>query len=836
MSTLSTLVVKLVGETGHFISSMNDAGKHAKGVAGKIGDAFNGVKNVVAVGAGAAVAGIAAIGGAAFKAAMDLDGAYDTIAIGTGASGKNLQKLKGDFDAVFKSIPTDAQPAADVITELNRRLNLSGPALQDLAVPLLEMTRLLGGDAKQNAELYSRVIGDWGIPQAEAAAGLDMMFAASQQTGIGVDKLMEKVVQFGSPLRLMGFSLGESVAMLGKWEKEGVNTELVLGSLRIAAGKFAKENVPLREGLMKSIEQIKNMKDSSAALAMGMAVFGAKAGPDMVAAIREGRFELGDLVQTLQDSSGAIMEAADATADFPERLKIFGNQAMVALAPLGMAIMDGIGKGLEAIGPVIGAVLPRVVEVLTAIGSWISTNVGPIFDQITRVVQGVVAWIQNNLPEIQAVITTTWDTIKARIEPVIDAIRSIIESVFGGIASFVNEHGAEIKQFVEDAWNGIRAIVEGVVNIVYAVVAGTLNAIAGFLRTHGDTIKAVIEGVWGAIKNTVETVINVIRQIVQTVTALLRGDWQSVWNGIKSIVETIWNGIVTAWNTFWGTIDSVLKTLSVNVKAGWDSFWGGIDKFLHDIWNGILSFIEGMVNSVIDTINGMVDAFNATIGKVTGEIPKLEHVALTTKTNMTTLMNGTKTDVGTAATGIANKIQTMVGTVTGYVATQTPGMMNPLRNEMSGARNHAVTKADEAKGAMTGLIDHTIAFVAANAPGMMDPMRDEIGGLNNEILDWVNSMLEAIERLLKKITGINIDLPEVPASASNANATGQTRAAGSNLSDGLMTAGASRTTASVTIASGAIVVYGAPGMSAEMIADEVLQRAGALADVRMRTG
>lgn len=58
----------------------------------------------------------------------------------------------------------------------------------------------------------------------------------------------------------MGFSLEESAAMLGKWEKEGVNTELVIGSLRIAAGKFAKDNIPLRQGLLDTMAAIKGRR------------------------------------------------------------------------------------------------------------------------------------------------------------------------------------------------------------------------------------------------------------------------------------------------------------------------------------------------------------------------------------------------------------------------------------------------------------------------------------------------------------------------------------------------------------------------------------------------
>jgi phage-related minor tail protein len=718
VSTLSTLVVKLVGEIGPFVTSMEKGAKAAKrageDISGSLNNAMSKIGNVAMIGAGAVVAAGAAIGGAALKAAMDLDEAYDTIAIGTGETGKVLEGLKADFDKVFTSIPTDAGPAADVIAELNTRLGITGPALTNLTTPLLEMTRLLGGDAKNNAALFSRVVGDWNIPLEDSAASLDMIFLASQKTGIGVDKLMEKVVQFGSPLRLMGFSLDESVAMLGKWEQEGVNTELVLGSLRIAAGKFAKENIPLREGLMNSIEQIKNMKDSSAALTKGMQVFGAKAGPDMVAAIREGRFELGDLVTALQNADGAIMDAAESTADFPEKLKVMGNKAIKALAPLGMAIMDGISKGLDTVGPVVEAVLPKVIEVFTTVGEWVSTNIGPVFEAVTRNIQDVIVWVQQNWPQIRQVIEDTWEKIRARVEPALKAVAAVISAVFGAISKFVAEHGEEIKQFISDTWEGIRAIVEPVITWFYTAITTVFGGIAAWINENQSEVQRIIEGVWNGIKMFVGTVLDVIRGIVNAVLALLRGDWQGAWDAIRNAVESIWDRIKGTVGQAVETMRMIIFIVADKIKTAWDNFWGGVRQTIDNIWQGILGFLEGAVNGVIDIINGMVDAFNSTIGRVTGEIPKLEKVALTTKDNLTKVMDSANDDVGNSAGEMSTVIAKMVNNVT--------------------------------------------STIKSDAPGMLDPFRKEVRSTADQVRIWVNQMIDLLNDLIRKATGIDLGL------------------------------------------------------------------------------
>lgn len=335
---LGEAVVYLLGDQKGIEGALKDTEKKTTSWAGNLaGGVSKFLGGALVAGVAAAGAAIVGVGALAFSAGMTMDGAMDAIRISTGKTGEELKGLQQDFRAVFTSVPTDADTASAVIGELNRRLGLTGETLQDLAAPMIRMSDMLGGDAPTNAALFARVMGDWGIANEDAAATLDKVFVAGQQTGVGVESLMQKVVQFGSPLRLMGFTLDDSIALFAKWEKEGVNSELVMGSLRIAAGKFAKEGQPLRESLLATFDSIQNNTDASAALAAGMEVFGARAGPDMVAAIREGRFSIDELAAAMEGSEGAILGAAAATDDFPQKLEVLRNKATVALAPVGLA-------------------------------------------------------------------------------------------------------------------------------------------------------------------------------------------------------------------------------------------------------------------------------------------------------------------------------------------------------------------------------------------------------------------------------------------------------------------------------------------------------------------
>jgi phage-related minor tail protein len=374
----------------NYSSSLNDMDKQTGGIASSLTSAFGAVATGVVASAaiiGAAmVASLAAFGAAAFAAGQVYDDAVDDIIIKTGATGPVLDQLTADFNDVFTSIPTDAATASGVIGTLNARLGLTGDALTGVAEPLLEVTRMLGGDATTNTELFTRVMGDWSISNEDASTALDTMFVATQQTGIGLDKLMGNVVQFGSPLRLMGFTLNESVAMFAKWEAEGVNAELVMGSLRIAAGKFADQGVSLSEGLWKSYDAIKNNSDASKALSIAMDVFGARAGPDMAAAIREGRFEIEDLMAAMEGADGAIMNTAASTEGIAEKMKLLKNNAISALEPVGTAFL-GVAAG----------VLDGLMPALQTLSGVFTTTIAPA---IAGAMPGITNFIQNGLAKM----------------------------------------------------------------------------------------------------------------------------------------------------------------------------------------------------------------------------------------------------------------------------------------------------------------------------------------------------------------------------------------------------------------------------------------------------
>ncbi len=82
-------------------------------------------------GAFAAVGVAAGIG--LYQVGKAFDDAYDKINVITGATGRRMEMLKGDFRAVFREVPSSADEVATAIGEVNTRLGATGKPLREVS-------------------------------------------------------------------------------------------------------------------------------------------------------------------------------------------------------------------------------------------------------------------------------------------------------------------------------------------------------------------------------------------------------------------------------------------------------------------------------------------------------------------------------------------------------------------------------------------------------------------------------------------------------------------------------------------------------------------------------
>lgn len=284
---------------------------------------------------------LVAMGAAATKAALDIDDAMDAIASGTGATGRALKSLQDDWKKLAGSVTQGFDVSAKVLADYNTRLGLTGKSLTDISQKALDAARLLGEDVSNVVSQSAKAMRDWAVPAEEMGKFMDVIFKASQSTGIQMGELSTQLYKYGAALRGMGFDLESSIALLAQFEQQGVNTERIMGSLSMGLGRMAREGITdAGEAFRLLVEEIKNAENTTEATRLAIEVFGSRAGPDMALAIREGRFSVEQLIATLRDAEGAIRQTTKATDGFAEQWARTKNRVMLAIEPMGKEILN----------------------------------------------------------------------------------------------------------------------------------------------------------------------------------------------------------------------------------------------------------------------------------------------------------------------------------------------------------------------------------------------------------------------------------------------------------------------------------------------------------------
>ncbi|MEA1961284.1 MAG: phage tail tape measure protein [Bacillota bacterium] len=362
----------------------------------------------------------------------------------------------------------------------------------------------------------------------------------------------------------MGFDIESSAAMLGKFEKEGVNTELVLGGLRIALGKMAKEGIKdTGEALTEVSKRIKEAGSTGEANAIALELFGTRIGPDMAAAIREGRFELTDLIDSLKNSKESINGVAFETMTYTEQLQLMKNKLAVALESLGSSFMQALNNVMPAlsafadkisllinhfndlsggvktaiavllgIAAAIGPVLMLVGTLSTALSAGIGV-LAAMLSPIGLITAAVIAlgatllYLWNTNDAFKNALITDWLAIKETLEPVLNSINAVASSVFAEFWDSLKLLFNQVKPLWEELkqlFMSLGEVTSELWQLLEPVFVMLGMAVAGLLGIETGVINGIIQ----AFSPLIDAVINAANIIVANlglVITLLNGDW-----------------------------------------------------------------------------------------------------------------------------------------------------------------------------------------------------------------------------------------------------------------------------------------------------------------------
>lgn len=540
--------------------------------------------NVKAIAVGAAcAAGAVAVGKAVYKAGEYLadlgsqfDKATDTIRVGTGAMGEDLNDLVNSFNKVYGSVPTNMEDASKTIADYNTRLGLTGEQLENISIQALQVSDILDEDLNGVIESSSKALKNWDLSADDYGDAMDFVFKVSQSTGAGFVDLMNNMQGYGAQLQAAGYDFKDAAILLGQVEKAGLDASTVLKGLQTAAKNATNAGFSsVSEGLEVYFNRIKNAESDMRALEMATNMFGSKAAPTMVKAIQDGTLSLEGLKDALEASGESINKAATDTYSYTEMLQILGNKAEVALRPLAESVfemlndlMPILSNLLDGITPVIGTLTAKLVPIIEDI----VPSVLPLIEQITPVLIGIADVLASDvIPPVVEMMKDLLPTILTVVQSLLPVISTLAKTVLPVMVNVISA--------ISPILNGLIQTVLPVINDMLSSMLPLFEMLNPIIKILSDLIGGVLQSALEAIQPYFEAVRKTLGGLMDFITNVFAGNWQGAWEGIKTYFSGIWDQIT-----------AIFKAPFTFLAGAFDSLkeaWSGVGDFFAGVWDGI---------------------------------------------------------------------------------------------------------------------------------------------------------------------------------------------------------------------------------------------------------
>lgn len=613
-------------KTGKSAQEATDGGLNAFGVA---------VGNLAANVIGKLIDKLVELGGAVKDAFIDFDEGADNAIKATGATGDAAAELTKSYGNVAKSILGDFGDIGDTLGEVSTRFGYTGDALEETTRQFIKFADVNRVDAKTAVELVSRAMNNAGIKSEDYAEVLDELTAASQASGLGVDKLAESLTKNGSTMRSLGFNTEETIAMLAQFEAAGVNSETALAGLKTAVKNWGKEGKNANDEFHNVITAIKTAPDEMSATQAAFDAFGGKAGTELAEAIRTGKFAYDEFLGTLAESQGTVNATYEATQDGADKAKLAIQNMKTTAAELVSNFLDKYGpqieKGIEKITGMLEKAVPKiekgiqwiddhlpeieagVIGIGAAFAAW---KVASIISMVTTALAGMSAaevvaaaktWLLNAamaanpiglvVAAIAGLVTAfvvlwnksekfrefwkgLWEGIKKAVKPVIDFIVNIFSEAWERIKAV----WSIVSKFFKGIFDGIKKIFAPIADwfkdkfgTAVAIIKAVFGAVVEIFQKVHDKITEIFGPIVDWFKEKFETAVAVIKLVFGAIVDFFRG----IWDGIKAIFEPIVDWFKEKFETAWLTIKFI---------------WEAVSEFFAGIWEGIKSVFDGVVD------------------------------------------------------------------------------------------------------------------------------------------------------------------------------------------------------------------------------------------------
>ncbi len=251
-------------------------------------------------------------------------------------------------------------------------------------------------------------------------------------------------------------------------------------------------------------------------------------------------------------------------------------------------ILQGIGKLIEKLAPIIAEKLPEVISkilpnILKAASSLVSS--------FTKGLKKALPTLAAMIPEV---VLTIVDTIIANLpmllEMGIQCILALIQGIAAALPDLIPTIVQAVLTMVQTILDNIPLIIDAAIQLILGFVDGILKAIPFIIEALPQIIDSLINGILGSIPQIIDAGIQLLTSLVENLPAIIQG----IVKAIPKIITSV--------------IDAVCNNIPLIVQAGVDLFMALIEN--------LPTIIIEIVKAIPQIIKGIVEALGKGIAKM----------------------------------------------------------------------------------------------------------------------------------------------------------------------------------------------------------------------------
>lgn len=566
------------------------------------------------------------LGKTSLGAFNEVDEGLDTIVTKTGAGAEAMAGFEDIYKNIGSSMPVELAKVGEAIGEVNTQLGLQGDELDAASRQAIAFSEINGQDVTSTVIQAKQALEAYSLENKDFASVLDSVTKVAQDTGQATGDLFNKATEGAPQIKALGLEFADGVALMGQFEKSGVDSGAALSSLGKASVIYAKDGKTLEDGLKGTIDAILGATNETEALTVASEVFGTKGAVRMVDAIKRGTFSLDALGNTAEQSTGKVSQTFEDTLDPIDEMTVAQNNLTFGLSELGAAIAETLAPilqtlseliqglsswfselsptiqqiiiivgGLMAVFAVILPVITGVVAIVMTFGSVLLPVIGivaAIIAGITGLILifqnwgAVIDWLRELLSTFGVDIDAIWAMIQATISTIVQSIVDFVMSIWGTLVTWWNDNNQLILATVTTIWGWIQSVISNILSIIVPII-----------QTAWNNILAFTTSAWSVLKTVISTAINVVLGVIKAVMQMIQGDWSGAWNTIKGVLSSVWSGIQNVVNTGVNFINRIVSNT-----------FTGLVGTVKGIWSTISSTISSAINTAKNAVKLGIDA------------------------------------------------------------------------------------------------------------------------------------------------------------------------------------------------------------------------------------